>query len=364
MQEKEIGSEFWLNSELFKNGNGAIAYPKWLTRFTNVVALSSGRSAISLMLKEINSSVPKVVLLPSYICESVILPFLQQDYTCLFYKINRDLTPDTDSISEYMNVGIFVHMGYYGFQTNANLDSIIKHFKSQSTVIVEDITHTLFSDFIGVNQNDYMFSSVRKWMGLPSGGFLVSSEKPVCIDPIKGNPISEIRKEALHLKYLYTLYGDEKLKDRSHYLFSRAERLLNNDVELYSMDYISKKVIQEYDIDLLKEKRRANFMQLQHSLQDNGLITSIFGDLPDSVCPIFFPLFIESKRDLLRNELALRQIYCPVHWPVPNIVNVDLEKDTTYIYKNILSIPCDQRYGLKDMKYIIDSIYEIKKLID
>jgi dTDP-4-amino-4,6-dideoxygalactose transaminase len=36
-----------------------------------------------------------------------------------------------------------------------------------------------------------------------------------------------------------------------------------------------------------------------------------------------------------------------------------LSSETKEIYDSILSIPCDQRYGIKDMKRIIDVIKEL-----
>ena len=54
-------------------------------------------------------------------CESVIIPFIEHGYSFYFYEIKEDLSPNIDSINAYENIGIFVHMGYYGFSTNSNL---------------------------------------------------------------------------------------------------------------------------------------------------------------------------------------------------------------------------------------------------
>ena len=65
--------------------------------------------------------------------------------------------------------------GIFWFSTNDNLYTIISDLKSSGTIIVEDVTHTLFSKFERYPENDYYVASLRKWAGLPSGGFLASN---------------------------------------------------------------------------------------------------------------------------------------------------------------------------------------------
>ena len=49
-------------------------------------------------------------------------------------------------------------------------------------------------------------------------------------------------------------------------------------------------------------------------------------------------------------------IYCPIHWPKSEFVQ-DLNNE---IYDNILSLVCDQRYGLDDMRRMVNVINEYK----
>ena len=73
----------------------------------------------------------------------------------------------------------------------------------------------------------------------------------------------------------------------------------------------------------------------------------------DSDTPIFLPIFMETKeRDGLRKHLIEMGIYCPVHWPKP-------EGCESNIYDLELSLICDQRYGIEDMKRIVSVIKEV-----
>ena len=109
---KEIGSEFWLDNIInVSNSNRK----DWLTQFGEITLTASGRGAITLLLQQVKPKY-KTALLPSYICNSMILPFIEEGYYCYFYKINYDLSPDIESIDLSKKIGIFVHMGYMVFQ--------------------------------------------------------------------------------------------------------------------------------------------------------------------------------------------------------------------------------------------------------
>src|SRR5699024_210390 len=101
--------------------------------------LMNGRGAINHLLNELKIS-NRTVYLPSYLCESVIQPFEEHNYSVYFYDINDDLTIDIESISFEKSVGIFFVLSYFGFNTHENFREIRGKF-NKSTVIIEDTTH-------------------------------------------------------------------------------------------------------------------------------------------------------------------------------------------------------------------------------
>lgn len=350
---REIGSEFWLSEipKSYSKGN-----PEWIDLWGNTVLTSSGRGAISLMLDSIEEDVKyKTVLLPAYICESVIIPFIKKGYNCYFYDIGTNLEPNTNHIANYLGekIGIFLHMGYYGFPTNAKIGNLIKHFKKNGTIIVEDITHTLFSYYKRYKENDYYIASLRKWFGIPSGGFLASKNREVrSIKKIKDS-FSSIRKEALLIKGKYTQTGNQQLKYQFLKMFKSAEEELNNDPAPYDIDGVSNTIILKFDVNELILRRRENFSSLLRHIKDIKAINTVFDYLTNKICPFFFPIYVEKYRDEMRQYLIDEKVYCPVHWPIPaQIKNIE-SLISKKVYENIISIPCDQRYELNDMESII-----------
>lgn len=96
----EIGSEFILNEDLNCSEEKIMNI---INNFPNSVLTSSGRGAISLVLENIKP-MNKLVLLPIYICESVISTFEKYNYTVLYYDLNEDFSPQLPMLE---NIGVF-----------------------------------------------------------------------------------------------------------------------------------------------------------------------------------------------------------------------------------------------------------------
>lgn len=352
----EIGSEFWINNIPTKS---TFEVPKWLSKFGEVVLTTSGRGAITLLLRQIKPSF-KTVLLPAYLCDSVIKTFIKEGYECLFYDINSDFTSNIENFSHFENIGIFFHMGYFGFNTNSNLELIIKRLKKKSTIIVEDVTHTLFSSYGRFFQNDFYVGSIRKWFGIPSGGFLAS--KSTMQGPQKQEEVfSQIRKQGLLLKGNYIKTNKENLKETFFKQFTIAERILDNDMNPYRIDDLSLQLLSACDEDELIRKRKQNCMYLLQGLKEIPFIKIVFSVLEKDTVPLFFPILIKGDREHIKQNLIAERIYCPIHWPISDKINTDTCKKSYELQKLELSIPCDQRYGIVEMARIVSVFKSIQK---
>ena len=75
---------------------------------------------------------------------------------------------------------------------------------------------------------------------------------------------------------------------------------------------------------------------------------------------MFVPILVpDGKRDELRRYLIKHEMYCPVHWPVSMYHKLD--KRAEIIYKNELSLVCDQRYTEEDMQRMVETIKDFWK---
>lgn len=351
----EIGSEFCLEPTPNSAGH---ALPKWLSKFGNVALTSSGRGAIAMLLTQVQPKT-NTVLLPAYICDSVLAPFMEQGYRCYFYDLGEGLSPDVEDINRHKDIGIFFHMGYYGFASNSNLSDVIDNLAAESTIIVEDVTHTLFSSYPRFEKNDYYIASVRKWFGVPCGGMLAAPNRTIDSSSLMNeSTFPAIRLKALWLKSQYLKGGEQDLKSSYLSLFEQAERMLESDMGSYKIDILSENILKTVDHDLIVNKRKSNFMLLADGLASMSGARGVFSDVPADVCPMFFPILIDRNRNQIRQKLSQEKIYCPIHWPGPKHSLNHFEK-ASEIYNTILSIPCDQRYGPQEMEYVVSVLRQL-----
>lgn len=352
---REIGGEYWIDKTETTDINSTP--PSWLKKFGAVVLTSSGRGAISLMLDQITPKV-KSVLLPSYVCDSVIIPFDKAGYKLVYYDLNKDLTAANIELKN-LNIGVFFHMGYFGFPTNKNLINLISDLRSQSVIIVEDVTHTLFSTYPNEIKNDFVIGSLRKWFGLPSGGFLAADTD---IQDKLTNPQNDfviLRTASMLQKNEYIETKNPSLKEEFLRGFARAEHLLDEDYLSCKIDNLSNSIVHQIDINFVIDSRRENYKYLLKHIKLIKELDVLFENLEADVCPLFFPIYIGQGRDELRTELIKKEIYCPIHWPIPEKLKNKLTSKTKRIYDSVLSIPCDQRYGIDDMARTANAINEI-----
>ena len=106
----------------------------------------------------------------------------------------------------------------------------------------------------------------------------------------------------------------------------------------------------------MKTRRRENLNALYNLIRNNTYIHPIVNKEMESFeCPFSFPILLENERDKLQLYLVQNEVYCPVLWPLPQYV-YSKYKIPAYLSKNMLSIPCDQRYSINDMEYVADTI--------
>jgi hypothetical protein len=65
--------------------------------------------------------------------------------------------------------------------------------------------------------------------------------------------------------------------------------------------------------------------------------------------------------DLLRQHLIKHQVFIAQYWP--NVSYWVKEKDAyeVFLQNNLLPLPIDQRYSIKDMEYVVKMLNDFRK---
>ena len=175
---KEIGSNFWLNADIFYLGShdGTLNISDFGISCKETMLLSTGRAAILYALKDIKTIKGKkhlTALIPPYTCDTVLQPFIDENIDVYAYNVNDDLNINEEEFSDLLNKIqpdiVLIHR-YFGFDTVFGSEKIINEYRNNGCFFIEDRTQSLFSGFSSLGV-DYIVGSFRKWDAIPDGGF-------------------------------------------------------------------------------------------------------------------------------------------------------------------------------------------------
>lgn len=133
--------------------------------------LMSGRCAIYYCLRDLMLTDQKrVAYLPSYDCETVLGCFVKAGYEIHYYDFDKNLSPvfEEEMIPQ---ISVLLVCGYYGYPTYD--ENFVKKCKASGVSVIVDTTHTAFSPLPACPDADYIAVSLRKWMGVASGGLAI-----------------------------------------------------------------------------------------------------------------------------------------------------------------------------------------------
>ncbi len=316
--------------------------PSFLTE--SAVLLANASSGLWVLIQKL---APPQVWLPSYLCGSIAGVVVKAGLLPKYYEVSPTLVPASlDWLEDVQPNDLIIGIDYFGFPMDT---SWVAMAKSKGAWIVEDACQALLSNFVGAHA-DFVLFSPRKFLGVPDGGILL------CKHPLEEKdglgltlPPSEWQLKTLNASLLrreFDLVG----KDRHWFkLFQETER--NHPVGLYAMSALSRNILTHcVDYPAIAQKRVENYKYLLQSLPS----LAIFPALPEGVIPLGFPIRAQ-ERDRIRQALFDAAIYPPVHWPIKDIVPGYFQ-DSHELAGHIMTLPCDQRYTLKDMARVAETV--------
>lgn len=342
----EIGSEF--TSNILQSEANCID-----SILPNPIKVLSGRTALSLILDDLLlQDINRKVYVPSYCCDSMLEPFIRKGFSLKFYTVAFDNV--TGFSFEYdfgHGCDIVLLLHYFGYN-QIKVSEILTQEKK--ALIIQDITHSIFSAHGFSSYADYWFCSFRKWTWLPGIGIAwkknVWTQLPYLVE--SKPELIKYRKAAQRLKEKYLKNGIEENFEGLSYLplFQRAEELLENESEHCVADDDSIHMLAHLDINSLIIRRRSNAEHIYSRLHDAGvserLIFEGFDSLKD--VPLFIPIRVRgANREKILKALIDAKVYVPQHWPISNYLPPSLRHNG--LYNEEISLVCDQRYTEEDM---------------
>jgi len=346
--QREIGSYFWLDGT--ETSAKELLIAEWLPHGGDSIYTFSGRAAIECAINDIMKIHDvKSVYMPAYCCVSMVQPFLDKNIKVDFYDIEYDGEVHY-RVDTKKRCSIFFTMTYFGLGICA-VDEMTVEFKKRGIPVIEDITHRLLSNNSFSASADYGVASLRKWLAIPTGGYLIKQVGKLLSKPsLSGEQAVQLKIEAMQEKYDYIINGvgikEKFLKEYASF----ENKLIHFDRKL-QIDSLSAGILYKINIEAVINQRRKNAKVIYDGLRG---ISSLQFLAPnpnwDEHTPLFVPILLEDeKRDKLRQFLIDNGVYCPIHWP-------EVKGTKTGIRANELSLICDYRYDEDDMNFVVNLI--------
>lgn len=359
---KEIGSNFC--EEMEKTD-------AMLKDNSHIMYFDSARSAYRYFLTCCEKNLHRVML-PQYTCQSVIEPFEDMGIDISYYPINSNLQIDRrvfNKIFAENKPDMILVQTYFGFDTLKEERDFLETIRKKGILILEDVTHCVLTNN-WKNCSDYKVASLRKWCGIPDGGFLAVSGKKEDVsfrqyDSINENVeyVTERLKAQEEKRRYFEQEADEDLNEKMLFIkgYDKSEGILERQTQYYTMSKYTRERITGIPWQKIAAKRRQNYNYLKIILEDMKGFQLLDYELDIEVVPLYFPVFISDRREEFRKYMREKNIMLPVIWPIPESAEMHLDRQVRKIYDSIVVIPCDQRYGEEDMKYVVGEILKYMK---
>lgn len=340
----EIGSVFGAVSEHYL-GKEKQPIP-WDTDGTTAY-VGSGRQGLALLERELCHSGIHTLLVPQYLCDSMIEPFVVKEWRIIPVSVTEDLRIDLADLFLHAERAVeptaALMAEYFGRRPSPEYRTAVGRLQTLGIPVVDDETHRVLTP--GGTVAEYSVASLRKCLPLADGGYVrgLSSNEMDLADP---SPAVEKAWMAM----------DDLAQAEEGQSTQTARASVAQAIDQFEDDLLPRRIssrslrtLETLTYEKLAEQRRANFDALERLL--DGQFCMLQG--LDSVVPSHGVIRIPHAREVQRH-MAEQGVYCPIHWGPAKLL-----EDVASWPDDILSLPIDHRYGLDHMRYIARALQEV-----
>ncbi|MES2758019.1 MAG: aminotransferase class I/II-fold pyridoxal phosphate-dependent enzyme [Pseudomonadota bacterium] len=350
-------------------------------------AVTSGRIAIALALRQMKVGAGDSVLVPSFHCASMIEPVTWSGATPVFYRINDDTSVNLDDIAAKLDgtAKVLMVTNYFGFPQD--LSAIRAFCDRHGLMMLEDCAHCFLGEHNGQpvgSYGDYAIASSMKFFPIYEGGLLVSARhslEPVQLQSAGAGFEAKATLNALEDSFEYRRLGVVKAllwlplatKD---FLWGTIKKRKPDGVQSmvpgsseggFSFDpaWLDKRssIFSRLMLKLVSRRRmgalrRKNYLKLAAALAGLPGCRPLFATLPEGAYPWVFPLLTDNPQPVF---ISLKSQGVPIIrfgeylWPG---VDASVCANSVDLSKRVMSFSCHQELNEQELDWMITKIKE------
>lgn len=297
----------------------------------SAIKLSTGRACLNYILKTMQ---PAKVYIPFYTCDALFEPIDINGIEYEFYAINELL--EIKNLPDVKLNEMIIYIDFFGIKSKY-VYVLLDLYKEK---LIIDNTHSFFSR--SFETGNPSFNSARKYFGVPDGAFLYIQKNQNINFDVKRN-----RKVSINHN-LHRLMG---LQEQAYSEYLDYEKKLSSDIE--GMSILSEYLLSSVNYTEVRKIRNDNFNYLRNELKSLNKL-KIDEDVADCFC---YPLLLDKCID--RKKLFNVEIFVPSLWlDTINRNNNNAFDLECKLSNELLPLPIDHRYTIKDLKRVSDTIKE------
>jgi len=256
---------------------------------------AQGRTALYYGLLKLKIKKENKILIPNYICKSLLTPIIKLKINYSFYNINDNFTFNLSEIKKKALAKDYLLIVHY-FGQPQNVNHILNFCKKNSIKLIEDNAHGYSGKFRGKllgTFGEIGFSSPRKILNIDTGGILYYKKNIISSRLDKYYLSNFLMLKNILKKITFYNYLKNTFYNQSNFYFSRIAKLENTLIN-YSADINSNNLIRRANWDLLGSIRRKRWCKIVRVLKKKNCKPIWRLPLADT-CPWLVPFYAKNK---------------------------------------------------------------------
>lgn len=264
--------------------------------------------SLKAMIADLKLQAGEYILLPSYLCPTVIRPFREAGVRNEFYKLKEGLKPDLEDIDRKSGNGLkaVLFIDYFGFPQKDFVEELVCQLRRRGVTILQNTVQSWLNNE-AVLYGDYCFNSLRKYTPFEAG--VILSRKPMrfktslrLILPFLFQKRAAQAIRFLHLELgLFSPQSFLNLLDKANACYHQPG--------VQGLPRINRMMLNKIDFRSWGRQRRTVYNTLNSSLSPRLIINS---DL-DDIVPLGMAVYLRD-RNARKQALHRQGIHCPLHW--------------------------------------------------
>jgi len=301
-----------------------------------------------------------VILVPSYHCPAAIEPFIYLDFECVFYRVQPDLSPDYQHITQLISQHNVTHcliINYFG--VISNIEVLAGVIANHNIDIIHDCAHALFGLLNYAKQPKYAqatICSINKILPSIDGGIVVFEQTTT-------KQLASV-STMTEFKALLYLLGITGVINKIRFMFTKPEIAEPSHQQQSDFRYFDStkreqrcfshtiSLLRHSDLDTIVKQRRENYQYLCAALSDTAIGKPLVYQLTNDCVPYVLPFLLDDANDF--NKLRKRGIQC-LRWEEVAYSDCSVSQD----YRSrLLQLPCHHQLTKQQLDQMIAKIKE------